>query len=201
VIDSQRPVLERRGFVLAYLSMAWMTVEAVVAVAAGIAAHSIALVGFGLDSVIEFFAAGVVVWQLRGGDESRERQATRLIGSTFFVLAVYVAFQAIRDLATGAKPEGSLVGLVVAGVAIVAMPLLAVGKRRVGRALANSTLLADAAETTFCAVLSGATIIGVGLNAAFGWYWADPIAALVIAAFAVKEGREAFESEGDEATG
>jgi divalent metal cation (Fe/Co/Zn/Cd) transporter len=201
VIDSPRAVLERRGFALAYLSMAWMTVEAVVAVAAGIAAHSIALVGFGLDSVIEFFAAGVVVWQLRGVDETRERQATRLIGSTFFVLAAYVAFQAIRDLAIGAKPQVSVVGLVVAGVAIVAMPLLAVGKRRVGRALANSTLLADAAETTFCAVLSGATIIGVGLNAAFGWYWADPIAALVIAAFAVKEGREAFESEGDGATG
>jgi divalent metal cation (Fe/Co/Zn/Cd) transporter len=181
--------------------MAWMTVEAVVAVAAGFAAHSIVLVGFGLDSVIEFFAAGVVVWQLRGVDETRERQATRLIGSTFLVLAAYVAFQAIRDLAIGAKPQVSVVGLVVAGVAIVAMPLLAVGKRRVGRALANGTLLADAAETTFCAVLSGATIIGVGLNAAFGWYWADPIAALVIAAFAVKEGREAFESEGDGATG
>jgi divalent metal cation (Fe/Co/Zn/Cd) transporter len=201
VIDPPRAVLERRGFVLAYLSMAWMTVEAVVAVAAGFAAHSIVLVGFGLDSVIEFFAAGVVVWQLRGVDETRERQATRLIGSTFLVLAAYVAFQAIRDLAIGAKPQVSVVGLVVAGVAIVAMPLLAVGKRRVGRALANGTLLADAAETTFCAVLSGATIIGVGLNAAFGWYWADPIAALVIAAFAVKEGREAFESEGDGATG
>ena len=152
----------------------------------------------GLDSVVEFFAAGVVVWQLHGIGEERERRATRLIGATFFVLSVYVATEAIRDLASGARPKGSVPGLVVAGVAILAMPLLAVGKRRVGRALASRSLLADAAESTFCALLSGATILGVGLNAAFRWHFADPVAALVIAALAVNEGREAFrDEEGD----
>jgi len=189
--------LERRGFLLEYLSMGWMTVEAVVAIASGVAAHSIALVGFGLDSVIEFFAAGVVVWQLRGVEEERERWAIRLIGATFFILATYVGVQAIRDLATGSHPKASTPGLIVAVAAIVVMPLLAVGKRRVGRALANRTILTDAAESTFCALLSAATIVGVGANAAFGWHWADPAAGLIIAGLAVNEGREAFQKDDD----
>lgn len=187
--------LKRRGFLLEYASLAWMTVEAVVAIASGLAAHSIALLGFGLDSVIEFVAGLTVVWELRGAEEERERFATRLIGVTFFLLAAYVAAEAVRDLLTRARPEWSAPGLAVTVAALIVMPALAVGKRRVGRALNNRTLLADAAETTFCALLSAATILGLGLNGAFGWRWADPAAALVIAGLAVKEGLEAWEGE------
>jgi divalent metal cation (Fe/Co/Zn/Cd) transporter len=183
--------LRQRGFWLEYASMAWMTAEAAVAITAGVIASSIALVGFGLDSVIEFFAAAIVVWQLRG--EDRETRAVRLIGVTFFALAVYLTVEGIRDLAGRARPEQSIPGLAVTAVALIVMPLLAVAKRRTGRALDNRTLIADSAETAFCAFTSVATLLGVGLNAWLGWWWADPAAGLVIAALAVKEGLEAWE--------
>ena len=186
--------LRRRGFWLEYASMAWMTAEAVVAITAGVIASSIALVGFGLDSVIEFFAAAIVVWQLRG--EDRETRAVRLIGATFFALAAYLAVEGIRDLAGQARPEQSIPGLAVTAAALVVMPLLAVAKRRTGRALGNRTLIADSAETAFCAFTSAATLLAVGLNTWLGWWWADPVAALVIAALAVKEGLEAWEDQG-----
>ena len=186
--------LRQRGFWLEYASMAWMTAEAAVAITAGVIASSIALVGFGLDSVIEFFAAAIVVWQLRG--EDRETRAVRLIGVTFFALAAYLTVQGIRDLAGQARPEQSIPGLAVTAAALVVMPLLAIAKRRTGRALGNRTLIADSAETAFCAFTSAATLLGVGLNAWHGWWWADPVAALVIAALAVKEGLEAWEDEG-----
>ena len=130
---------------------------------AGVIASSIALVGFGLDSVIEFFAAAIVVWQLRG--EDRETRAVRLIGVTFFALAAYLAVEGIRDLADRARPEQSIPGLAVTAAALIVMPLLAVAKRRTGRALGNRTLIADSAETAFCAFTSAATLLGVGLNA------------------------------------
>ncbi len=185
--------LRRQGFLLEYVSMAWMTLEAAIAIAAGVGAHSIALIGFGLDSVIEFVAGAVVIWELRGADQERERSATRLIGVTFFILAGYVAVEAIRDLITHARPHASLPGLAITVAALIVMPTLAVGKRHVGRALNNRPLLADAAETTFCALLSAATILGLGMNAVFRWGWADPLAALVIAGLAVREGLEAWE--------
>ena len=147
--------------------MAWMTAEAAVAVTAGVLASSIALTGFGLDSVIEFFAAAIVVWQLRGEEEGQEREtrAVRLIGVTFFALALYLAVEAIRDLATQARPGQSAAGLAVAGAALVVMPALAVAKLRTGRALGNRTLTADSAETAFCAFTSAAaTLLGVGLQ-------------------------------------
>ncbi len=189
--------LRRRGFWLEYASMAWMTAEAAVAVTAGVLASSIALVGFGLDSVIELFAAAIVVWQLRGENEGEEREtrAVRLIGVTFFVLAAYLAVEGIRDLVTQARPGQSAAGLAVAGTALIVMPALAVAKRRTGRALGNRTLIADSAETAFCAFTSAATLFGVGLNTWLGWWWADPAAAQVIAALAVKEGLEAWEGE------
>ena len=190
--------LRRRGFRLEYASMAWMTAEAVIAVTAGVLASSIALTGFGLDSVIEFAAAAIVVWQLRGEGEERETRGVQLIGVTFFVLALYLAIQGIRDLMTHARPGQSVAGLAVAGAAMVVMPLLAVAKRRTGRALGNRTLIADSAETAFCAFTSAATLVGVGLNTWLGWWWADPVAALVIAALAVKEGLEAWEHEADD---
>ena len=173
--------------------MAWMTAEAAVAVTAGVLASSIALVGFGLDSVIEFFAAVIVVWQLRGEGADRETRAVRLIGVTFFVLAVYLAVESIRDLITQARPGQSVPGLAVAGAALIVMPALAVAKRGTGRALGNRTLIADSAETAFCAFTSAATLLGVGLHTWLGWWWADPAAALVIAALAAREGLEAWE--------
>ena len=173
--------------------MAWMTAEAGVAITAGVIASSIALIGFGLDSVIEFFAAAIVVWQLRGEDEDRETRAVRLIGATFFALAGYLTVQSIRGLAGHARPEQSIPGLAVTAAALIVMPLLAVAKRRTGRALGNRTLIADSAETAFCALTSAATLLGIGLNAWLGWWWADPAAGLAIAALAVKEGLEAWQ--------
>ena len=190
--------LRRRGFLLEYFSMAWMTLEAVIAIAAGVAAHSIALIGFGLDSVIEFAAAGIVIWELRGADRERERSTTRMIGVTFFILAAYVATESVWDLLTHARPQRSLPGLAITVAAVIVMPALAAAKRRVGRALNNQTLLADAAETTFCALLSATAILGLSLNAIFSWRWADPVAALVIAGLAVKEGLEAWEGSDDD---
>ena len=147
--------LTRRGFWLEYASMAWMTVEAAVAIASGIIASSIALVGFGLDSVIEFFAAAIVIWQLRGGGEERETRAVRLIGITFFVLAAYLTAEAIHDLISQARPGQSVAGIAVTAAALLVMPSLALAKHRTGTALGNRTLIADAAESAFCAFTSG----------------------------------------------
>jgi divalent metal cation (Fe/Co/Zn/Cd) transporter len=189
--------LRRRAFGLEYASMAWMIAEAAVAVTAGVIAASIALVGFGLDSVIEFFAAVIVVWQLRGRGEERETRAVRLIGLTFFALAAYLFVESIRDLAGHTRPEQSVPGLAITGAALLVMPVLALAKRRVGQALNNRALIADSAETAFCALTSGAALLGIGLNSWLGWWWADPTAALVIAALAVREGIEAFEHDQD----
>ncbi len=189
--------LRRRGFWLEYASLAWMTAEAAVAITAGVLASSVALTGFGLDSVIEFFAAAIVIWQLRGeiAGQERETRAVRLIGVTFFALAAYLATEGIRDLVTHARPGQPAAGLAISAAALVVMPLLAVAKRRTGRALGNRTLVADSAETAFCAATSAATLAGVGLNAALGWWWADPAAALIIAALAVREGIETWEHD------
>ena len=175
--------------------MAWMTAEAAAAVTAGVLASSIALVGFGLDSVIEFFAAAIVVWQLRGEGEDRETRAVRMIGVTFFALALYLTVEGLRDVITHARPGQSAPGLAVTGAALIVMPALALAKRRTGRALGSRTLVADSAESAFCAFTSAAALLGVGLNAWLGWWWADPAAALIIAALAVREGLEAWEHE------
>jgi divalent metal cation (Fe/Co/Zn/Cd) transporter len=187
--------LRRRGLWLEYGSMAWMTAEAAVAITAGILASSVALTGFGLDSVIELIAASIVVWQLRGeiAGQRRETPAVRLIGVTFFALALYLTIEGIASLVTGSHPQASPAGLAIAAAALLVMPGLAVAQRVTGRAMGNRTLIADSAETAFCAATSAATLLGVGLNAWFGWWQADPVAGLVIAALAVKEGLEAFE--------
>ena len=193
----ERDSLTRRGFWLEYASMAWMTVEAAVAITAGIVASSIALIAFGLDSVVEFAAGAIVIWQLRGGSSQREHRAVRLIGVTFFLLAAYLVIESIRDLISQARPEASTAGLIVTAAALLVMPLLALAKQRTGQALGNRTLITDAAESKLCALTSGAALLGVGLNAWLGWWWADPAAALVIAALAVREGLEAWENDGD----
>ncbi len=187
--------LRRRGFWLEYASMAWMTAEAAVAITAGILASSLALTGFGLDSVLELAAAVIVVWQLRGGGEDRERRAVRLIGVTFFALAAYLTVEAVRDLAGHARPASPAAGLAIAAAALLVMPALAVAKRRTGQALGNQALIADSAETALCALTSAATLAGVGLNAGAGWWWADPAAALAIAALAAREGLEAWHGD------
>jgi divalent metal cation (Fe/Co/Zn/Cd) transporter len=185
--------LNRQGLFLVYLTIVWCVVEAGVSIWSGIAARSIALIGFGLDSAIEIFAALVVVWQLRGVSEERKRRALRLIAVTFFLLAAYVLVESIRDLVMGVEAEKSLAGIVVTAAALVVMPLLAWAKRRVGKSVGNPVLVAEATESALCALLSGATLLGLAFNAVLGWWWADPVAAIVIALLALKEGWEAWE--------
>jgi divalent metal cation (Fe/Co/Zn/Cd) transporter len=189
--------LRCRGFRLEYATIAWMAAEAAVAITAGLVAASIALTGFGLDSVIELFSATIVIWQLRGEISGQDRQtrAVRLIGVTFFALAAYLTVESIRDLATQARPGQSIPGLAVTAAALIVMPVLVVAKRRTGQKLGNPTLVADSAETAFCAFTSAAALVGVGLNAWLGWWWADPAAALVIAVLAVREGIECWEQQ------
>lgn len=190
--------LRRRGFWLEYASMAWMTVEAAAAITAGVIASSIALVGFGLDSVIEFFAAAIVVWQLRNDSKVRETRAVHLIGVTFFVLAAYLAAQGIRDLLSHVRPEQSVLGLTVTAAALIVMPSLAWTKHRTGRALGNRALIADGAATALTIIASGAALVGFGLSVWVGWWWADAAAALVIAALAIRAGREAWKDKADD---
>ena len=191
--------LRRRGFALEYFSVAWMIAEAAVAITAGLLAGSIALTGFGLDSLIELASAAIVIWQLRGETigQDRDTRAVRLIGVTFFALAAYLTTESIYDLVTGARPGHSPAGLVITTAALLVMPALAVAKRRTGRALGSRTLVADSAETAFCAYTFAAALLGVALNTWAGWWQADPIAALVIAALAVKEGLETWENDED----
>jgi divalent metal cation (Fe/Co/Zn/Cd) transporter len=187
--------LRRRGLRLEYATIGYNALEAVVAIVSGISAGSIALVGFGLDSVIEVFAASVVVWEFRGVSHERTRRALRLIAVSFFVLAAYVTFEAVRDLIVGAEPAESLPGIILAGASLLVMPSLAIAKRRTGRRLGSMTLLADATETLLCSYLSAILLLGLVLNATIGWWWADPLAAVGIAYLAVSEGLEAWRGE------
>jgi divalent metal cation (Fe/Co/Zn/Cd) transporter len=177
------------------LTVGWNAIEAIVAIAAGVAASSVALVGFGLDSVVEVSAALIVLWQFFGIPEEREQRALKLIGASFLTLAAYVTFSSVRDLLTSAKPEASTVGIVLTAVSMVVMPVLAFAKVRIGRDIGSRTLIADSGQTRLCVYLSASTLAGLAANAVFGWWWADPIAALVIAAVAVSEGREAWRGD------
>ncbi|HEU4547004.1 MAG TPA: cation transporter [Microlunatus sp.] len=195
--------LRRRALALAGLTIAWNVVEAIVAVAAGVAAGSIALVGFGFDSTVEVLSACVVVWhfraELRGGhDEQRERRALRLIGVTFFVLAAYVSSEAVRDLFfVDAEADESAVGIALAALSLLVMPVLAWAKKRTADQLGSPTLRADATETLLCTWLSVVLLLGLVLNATVNWWWADPAAALVIAGLAAHEGLEAIRGDDD----
>jgi divalent metal cation (Fe/Co/Zn/Cd) transporter len=193
---------------LEYATIGWNTIEAGVAIVSGIVAGSVALVAFGLDSAIEIVSATVVLLHLRAllagaePDEDRERRALRIIALTFFALAAYVTVDAAVALLRAEHPQVSPAGLVVTAAAVVVMPLLARAKRRTasdlfdaGQTGAAALLTADSAETALCGLLSLATLIGVGANAALGWWWADPAAGLVVVYFAIREGREAWEGE------
>ena len=182
----------RRGFWLEYATFGWNVVGSVVVAVAAIAARSVALAGFGLDSLIEIFASLVVVWQLTGAGEGRERRALRLIGGAFLLLALYVLLQALYTLFSGAHPRHSLLGIVWLSATFIAMLLLAWGKGRTGKALGNPVLLTESRVTLIDAYLAGAVLIGLLLNRAFGWWWADPMAGLVIVYYGVKEGRAAW---------
>lgn len=190
VRDTER--LRERGLRLAWFIVVWDVIEGVVAVTAGLAAGSIALVGFGIDSSIEVFAASVVIWQLRGGAHARMRTALRLIAVTFFVLAAYVAFESVRDLVAQDKASESIIGIVLSVVALAVMVPVAIAQRRTGRELENGVLVAQSSETWVSNYLSVSLLVGLGLNAAFGLWWADPVAALAVAAIAAREGRQAW---------
>lgn len=184
--------LRRRGLALAWFIVAWDVVEGVVAVTAGLAAGSIALIGFGIDSAIEVVAASVVIWQLRGGAHARQRTALRLIAGTFFILAAYVGVEATHDLLTADKAGESVVGIALNVVALAVMVPVAILQKRTGHALGNPVLVAQAQQTWLSNYLSISLLTGLTLNVALGWWWADPVVALLIAAIAVHEGREAF---------
>jgi divalent metal cation (Fe/Co/Zn/Cd) transporter len=190
--------LRRRAIRLEWLTIVWNSAEAIIALVAGWLAGSIALVGFGLDSVIETAAGVALLWRLRqrGELESRaESRALRVVGWTFFALAAYVSFESARDLWQHLAPQESLVGIFLAAVSLVVMPLLGAAKRRVACTMGSRALAADAMETWLCAYLSFALLLGLALNAWLGWWWADPVAALAMVPLMLREGWEAVRGE------
>jgi divalent metal cation (Fe/Co/Zn/Cd) transporter len=196
---AERRRLEQRARRLAWGGVLYHVLEFAVAIGAGLAAGSIALIGFGADSFIEALAGFVVLWLFSGtriGSSAAERRAHQLIAASFFVLAAYVAVESVRSLVGGEEPAVSWVGIGLAAFTAVTMPLLASAKRRVAQQLNSSAATKEAAQTQLCAYLSVALLVGLGANALFGWWWADPVAALAIAAVAVKEGRESWRGEG-----
>jgi divalent metal cation (Fe/Co/Zn/Cd) transporter len=189
----RQQVLARRVRLLVAATIAYNTVEAVVAITAGTLASSTALIGFGLDSVIEVSSAAAVAWQFTSADhQRRERTALRVIAISFFALAAYVTVESVRALAGGERAEHSTVGIVLAAVSLAVMPVLSAAQRRTGRELGSVSAVADSRQTLLCTYLSAVLLAGLVVNSLFGWWWADPAAALVIAAVAVKEGRDAW---------
>lgn len=187
--------LLRRARWLASLTIVWNVIEAVVAIAAGVVAGSLALIGFGIDSTIETLSAFVVLWRLHDVSDEREERALKLIAISFFLLAAYISFQSLHDLISGDRPETSIPGIVITSLSLIVMPLLATAKQRVGRQMDSRVVSADAVETWLCTYLSAIVLGGLLLNATLGWWWADPVAALGVAYLALREGREAWEGE------
>ena len=202
----QRERLHRRALRLEYFTVSWNVVEAVVAITAGLIAGSVALVGFGVDSGIEVLSAMALLWRLRraGADASEaeqahaERRALFAVAATFFLLAAYIAVEAIGALSSGGAPGRSSVGLLLALVSLAVMPLLAYWKGRTGREMGSRALQADAMETWVCSCLSLALLVGVGLYSAFGWAWVDPVAALAMLPVIVWQGWETLEEARDQ---
>jgi cation diffusion facilitator family transporter len=201
-----RRQLLKRGLRLEYLTVGWNVIEGTIAIAAGIASGSVALIAFGVDSFVETISGGVLIWRLgaeeRGGlDEEAiervERRAEILVGVAFLMLAAYVAFESVRTLIAAEAPDASPVGIILTAVSIVVMLWLARAKRETGEALGSRALIADSKQTRACWYLSAVALVGLGLNAALGWWWADPIAALVIVGLLVREGWEALQGDDD----
>ncbi|WP_256462422.1 cation transporter [Streptomyces sp. ICN903] len=197
---ARRDALIRRIRLLVAATIAYNVAEAAVALIAGTAASSAALIGFGLDSVVEVSSAAAVAWQFSAADhavrEAREQRALRIIAVSFFALAAYVTVDAVRALTGGGEAEPSAPGIVLAALSLAVMPFLSLAQRRAGRELGSASAVADSKQTLLCTYLSAVLLAGLLLNAALGWTWADPAAALVIAAVAVKEGREAWQGRG-----
>ncbi len=193
---ARRRHLSRRIRLLVAMTISYNVIEAVVALAEGTRVSSAALIGFGLDSVIEVSSAAAVAWQFAARDpETRERAALRFIALSFFALAGYVAVDAALALAGFSQPRQSAVGIGLAAVSLVVMPLLSWAQRRTGRELGSRSAVADSKQTLLCTYLSAVLLVGLVLNAVLGWRWADPVAALVIAAVAVREGLEAWRGD------
>ncbi|MFG2642035.1 cation transporter [Streptomyces sp. NPDC048370] len=197
---ARREVLARRIRLLVAATIAYNVVEAVVAITAGTLASSTALIGFGLDSVIEVSSAAAVAWQFSAPDhavrEAREQRTLRIIAVSFFALALYVAVDSVRAL-TGTDEAGhSVPGIVLAGLSLAIMPFLSAAQRKAGRELGSASAVADSRQTLLCTYLSAVLLVGLLAHALLGWSWADPTAALVIAAIALKEGRDAWQGKG-----
>lgn len=194
--EDRRRVLRNRVRMVVAATITYNVIEAVLAIGAGVAASSSALVGFGLDSTVEVISAVAVAWQFAGRDhESRERIALRIIAVSFFALAAYVTVDAVQTLTGPVAPEHSTVGITLAAVSLVVMPVLSWIERRTGRELGSASVVADSKQTLICTYLSAVLLVGLVLNPALGWWWADPIAAVAIAAFAVREGWEAWRGD------
>ena len=187
----------RRGRRLEFFTIGWNLLEAAVGIGAGLFAGSIALLGFGIDSLIETTSGAILLWRLQEGaeGEKRERRALKLVGLSLLALAVYVAFEALKALLTRETPEKSIVGIFLAALSLIVMPLLAMAKRRVAAKLSSKAMRADSRQTDICAYLSAILLAGLGLNVLFGWWWADPIAALGMLPIILKEGIEALRGE------
>ena len=198
---AERAEAVHKALNLEYLSLVWNLVETVVGFVAGLASGSIALIGFALDSVVESSSAGVLVWRLRaegrpGTDPDEiERRAVRIVGWAFVALALYVGGQAVYDLVTEARPDESRVGIVLALVSLVVMPWLAARKRAMAKVIDSRALDADSHQTSLCTFISAVLLLGLAANAGLGWWWADPVAGLGIAALAAKEGHELLTTE------
>ena len=196
--SAEREKLVRRAKLLAWLGVGWHGIEAAIAVGAGIIASSIALIGFGADSLIESVAGTVLLWRFaasRVSSEDAERRAQKLIALSFYLLAAYVGIESVRSLLTLDKPDASWVGIGLSVVTLLTMPPLAIAKARIGEKLGSSATKSEGQQNMLCAYLSAALLVGLGSNALFGLWWADPATALLIAGVAVKEGREAWRGE------
>lgn len=197
----QNTKLYKRGLRLEYFTVGYNILEGFVSIGSGIIARSIVLVGFGLDSFVEALSGTILIWRLRNhsGDAEKERslekKAVKFVAYTFFVLAIYVAYEAIKKLYFHEMPEGSLIGIIVAVFSIIIMPILADQKRKVGEKIGSRALVADSRETVACFILSITMLIGLLLNYFLSWWWADPLASLIIVWFLIMEGRELFEGE------
>jgi len=199
-IALDRQAVARRGKQLEYFTIAWNSLEGLVALVAGALAGSISLVGFGIDSFIEVTSGGVLLWRMSiDADvqkrERREKLSLRIVGVCFFALAAYVGYESISDLAGRKAPEHSIPGIILACVSLVVMPLLSRAKKKVGNDLGSAAMHADAKQTDFCVYLSAILLLGLFLNAALGWWWADPVSALIMAPLIAKEGVEAMNGE------
>ena len=195
--DGNRALLVRRGRRLEYFTLGYNFLEGLISIGAGVSAGSVALVGFGVDSFIESLSGSILLWRLQAGDkgEAREQLALRLVGISFLLLASYVAFDAAKSLLNREPPETSYLGIGITVLSLFLMPILARAKRQVGTELNSRAMQADAKQTDICVYLSYILLVGLGLNALFGWWWADPTAALVMVPIIAREGFEALRGE------